>query len=99
MREEKPAEIIADEIVTLAHSLKTDSNEVVVSGIVPRRDKLDEKRKEVNNYLSIKLNERNFGFIDNTNINITNNLNKIGLHLNYSGTKLLADNFLDIINL
>ena len=53
----------------------------------------------VNNYLSIKLNERNFGFIDNTNINITNNLNKIGLHLNYSGTKLLADNFLDIINL
>ena len=99
LREEKPAEIIADEIVTLAHSLKTDSNEVVVSGIVPRRDKLDEKRKEVNNYLSIKLNERNFGFIDNTNINITNNLNKIGLHLNYSGTKLLADNFLDIINL
>ena len=99
LREEKPAEIIADEIVTLAHSLKTDSNEVVVSGIVPRRDKLDEKRKEVNNYLSIKLNERNFGFIDNTNINITSNLNKIGLHLNYSGTKLLADNFLDIINL
>ena len=41
-----------------------------MSGIVPRRDKLDEKRKEVNNYLSIKLNKRNFGFIDNTNINI-----------------------------
>ena len=99
LRKEKTAAVIADDIVTLARSLKTDSTEVIVSGIVPRRDKLDEKRKEVNSYLNRKLNEINLGFIDNGNINAMNNLNKSGLHMNYAGTKILADNFLDIINL
>ena len=99
LRKEKTAAVIADDIVTLARSLKTDSTEVIVSGIVPRRDKLDEKRKEVNSYLNRKLNEINLGFIDNGKINVMNNLNKSGLHMNYAGTKILADNFLDIINL
>ena len=99
LRKEKTAAVIADDIVTLARSLKTDSTEVIVSGIVPRRDKLDEKRKEVNSYLNRKLNEINLGFVDNGNINAMNNLNKSGLHMNYAGTKILADNFLYIINL
>ena len=99
LREEKPAEIIADDIVTLARSLKTDTNDVIVSGIVPRADHLDGKRKLVNAQLSRKLSERNLGYLDNSNIDVNLHLNKSGLHLNYLGTKRLADNILEIINL
>ena len=95
LKEEKTAEEIASDITRLACSLRNETTEVIVSGITPRKDKLDAKGKLVNIILYRKLSERNLGYVDNNNINVTNDLNKSGLHLNYSGIKILADNFID----
>ena len=43
--------IISDKIVETAESLKTEDNNVVLSEIVPRGDKLNEKAEEVINLL------------------------------------------------
>ena len=99
LRNDNTAEEIADNIVNLALSVKTETTEVIISGITPRKDKLNAKGMKVNEYLYKKLSERNMGFINNDNIDANIHLNKSGLHLNYIGTKRLADNFLDIINI
>ena len=44
-------EMIMDKIVETAESLKTEDNYVILSAIVPRGDKLNEKAEEVNNLL------------------------------------------------
>ena len=43
--------MIVDKIVETAESLKTEDNNVILSAIVPRGDKLNEKAEEVNNLL------------------------------------------------
>ena len=42
---------IAREIIDLAISLKSDKNEISISLLTPRRDKLNNKASEVNNRL------------------------------------------------
>ena len=42
-------EMTADKIVETAESLKTEDSNVILSTIVPRGDKLNEKAEEVNN--------------------------------------------------
>ena len=99
LRNDRSTESIAEDIVRLAYSLKTETTDVIVSGITPRYDNLDGKGKEVNKILYNKLSEINLGFINNGNIDPSLHLNNSGLHLNYSGVKTLADNYLDMINL
>ena len=42
---------IANDIIQLANSVKTDANKVAVSSILPSKDKSNSKAKEVNTYL------------------------------------------------
>ena len=86
-------------MISLTSSLRNYTTEVIASGIAPRKDKFDTKRKLVNDILCRKLRERNLGFVNNDNISVADDLNKSGLHLNYTGTKILADNFIEIISL
>ena len=89
---------VANEIVELATTLKNDTNEIVVSSIVPRRDHLREKVEKVNDILTTKTSTLGIGFIRHTNINSNNHLQPKGLHLNNKGTITLLDNFLNWIN-
>ena len=43
------ADDIAKQLMTIACNLKSESNEVIVSGIIPRRDEWNEKAMMVNN--------------------------------------------------
>ena len=99
LRSEKPPLEIANEIMDLALEVKTNLNEVMVSGIVPRRDKLNDKGKEVNNILQSLCVSKNFHYIDNSNINCDYHLNNSGLHLNMRGTYILESNFVHAINI
>ena len=90
-------EEISDKIVNLALSSKTPINSVIVSGIVARKDDLNEKAQLVNNYLRDACQTRNIGFIDNSNIMADSHLNRSKLHLNAKGTNILAKNFLHSI--
>ena len=98
LRSTKSAETIADEMISLCTKLKTDSNDVIVSGIVCRKDRLSSKGLGVNNLLKNKCTHHHLGYIDNGNIGI-HHLNGSGLHLNSQGTVSLANNFLRAIKL
>lgn len=94
--EQTPAEI-ANSIVKLAAEMKDEDNEIFVSGLVRRNDEFNGKAIEVNKFLSRKCSLQNFPFIDNSNIDERCHLNGSGLHLNYGGTCILANNFLNTI--
>ena len=91
LRTEKQPLEIANEIMDLASEMKTNINEVMVSGIVQRRDKLN--GKQVNQLLQSSCISKKFHFIDNSNINPEYHLNNSGLHLNTRGTYTLGSNF------
>ena len=93
-----PAEI-AKEIFRVANNLKTQTNEVMISGIVPRRDNLQEKGKMVNSLLLSACAANDFHYIDNSNVDIYAHLNRGGLHLNFKGTYRLGSNFVDAIRI
>ena len=95
LKNPKSAKEIATEIVEMAIDMKTEQNEIMISGIVPRRDNLD----EVNRFLQSSCSTYNFYFIDDGNINSETHLNLSGLHLNYNGTYVLGSNFVDAIRL
>ena len=99
LRSDKQPLVIAEEIMELASEMKLSNNEVMVSGIVQRRDKLNEKGKEVNKLLQASCKSKNFYFIDNSNINPDYHLNGSGLHLNTRGTYTLGSNLVNAINL
>ena len=88
---------IANNIVELAAHMKDEENEIFVSGLVHRNDELNDKAVEINKFLSKKCRIQNIPFIDNSNIDERCNLNGIGMHLNYGGTCMLANNFLNCI--
>ena len=98
LRSSKTAEEISNELLKLASDLKTDQNEVLVSSIVKRDDKWNEKGIKVNAFVNTKRSELGLGYIDHSNIS-NNHLNGSGLHLNYHGTVALARNFLRSINI
>ena len=94
----KDAQEIANEIVKLALDLKLDENEVAVSGIVTRNDEYNDKACKVNDFLKIKAQTYNLGYIDHINIS-NNNLNNSNLHLSPRGANILAKNFVDFLKL
>ena len=79
---------IAESIVDLAMSLKTESNDVTVSNITLRTDNslLNQKGCEVNSHLKDLCEERNLYLIDNTKKFRSHHLNKGKLHLNRKGS-------------
>ena len=100
LRSSKSARDIAKEIHDLASDLKTETNDVIVSGIVPRNDKeyLDTKGRDVNMFLKSLCVETNFYFIDNSNVKFKH-LNSGKLHLNVEGNYILGTNFVKAINI
>ena len=101
LKSEKTAEMISDEIIDLASDMKSDTNEIMVSGIVPRNDdiSLHEKGERVNELIREMCHSKGLGYVDNSNINPNKHLNGSGVHLNYHGTSILAKNFLNAIKI
>ena len=97
LKSPKSPEDIAKEIVNVALDLKTSENEVVVSSITFRADKLNSKALKVNSFLKPLCDTNSLGYIDNANIN-KHNVNGSGIHLTEQGTVKLALNFLRHIN-
>ena len=65
------------------------TNNVFVSGLTVRNDRMNGKRKNVNSLLKRKCDEEKICFVDNTNTNV-GMLNNSGLHLNERGTTRLV---------
>ena len=98
LRSEKKLSQIAKSIIDLAMSLTNDGKSVVVSGIVPRSDDLNNKAKEVNSRLELMCGERNIHFISHSeSIDPSIHLNESKLHLNLNGVKAFAGNFSEFL--
>ena len=80
------------EILNLAASVKTSKNQVFVSGLVIRKDKLNKKGNEVNELLKNKCEISQLSFIHKKNISL-GMLNKSGIQWNEYGTTRLVNNF------
>ena len=60
----------------LSMTCKSDTNNVFISGIIPRSDKLNEKPSKVNRILRHECNVRNMCFIDNKHVSPRFHCNK-----------------------
>ena len=58
----KSTEEIAGNIINLANELKSGHNEIIVSSIIMRNDKMNAKGVEVNNLLKFKCSENSYLF-------------------------------------
>ena len=85
-------------MINFAKGLKTEKNDFCIGSIITRKDNYNEKGKEVNTFLKLKCQELSFTYIDNSNIK-PEHLNKSGIHLSQTGSKLLARNYLQAINI
>ena len=92
LRRQEQSEEIAYEIANIASSIKSKKNEVVVSGIIPRKDRFKAKAKETNEILLAICASRNIPFINHGNIDTRTHINRRGLHLTTSGSKIVRDN-------
>ena len=97
LRTSKSPSDISKMIFDLAKEIKTEDNEVMISGIVPRNDELNSKGKSVNSLLKSLCKDK-FHFIDNNNITFRH-LNSSKIHLNIDGDYMLGSNFVNAINL
>ena len=102
LRSEMPSEKIADSIMDLATKMKSSENEIIVSSIISRGDRLNEKARLVNEHLMSLCIENDICYLDNSNICVEN-LERGGawggIHLNDSGTELFKRNILDILEI
>ena len=74
--------------------MKNNGNSVIVSGIVPRVDNLNNKATEVNNRLVLTCTERNIPFISHSeSIDSSKHLNESKLHSNFNGINVSAESF------
>ena len=97
---QKSTKDISDSIINIGMKCRDRGvNSIIISSITRRKRNINLQRRinEVNDFLSAKCLEKDFTFIDNRNIKDDDIRNDF-LHLGYSGTCKLADNFIDSIN-
>ena len=96
----KQPDEVCQNVINLAKSISSsnENTSVVISGIVPRGDDLNQKATEVNGLLEKKCNDCNIGFINNGNIDPRRHLNNSRLHLNVNGTLELEKNLRNMID-
>ena len=87
-----PKEISGD-IVTLAESMKTKNDKIIVSNIVCYAGSFREKVLEVNAHLEEICAEKNIAVITHSNINPKRHLSKSRLHINDATLSVLVRNF------
>ena len=80
---------ISEDIVTLAESMKTENNKIIVSSIVCPADSFREKVGKV----TLICAEKDIAIITHSNINPKRHLNKSRLHLNDADIYVLVRNF------
>ena len=89
----KKASQISTSAIDLAVSLKSETNTVTTSLIVPRKNTLNNKAQEVNSRLITMCGERDITFIDHTDtISTEIYFNESKVYLNKSGTIEFAKN-------
>ena len=91
-------EEVPEKIITFSKHLKSEDNEVVVSGIAPRGDSCKEKAEAVNKVLKDTCIKENMHFICHSNSNVKRHLNRSNLHLNDNSISAFVRNIKNFLN-
>ena len=94
LRSNQDPETIAKHIAKVANNSKTDTNKKLISGIVPRRDNLNGKDRQVNIFLKKFCMKNYFVYVNHENIKSRQHCNYSGIHLSTLGSEILTDNFI-----
>ena len=87
-------EEIFEKVITFSKHLKSENNEVVVSGTVPRGDPYKEKAEAVSKILKDTCTKENM----HSNTNVKWHLNKSDLDLNDNGISAIVRNFKNFLS-
>ena len=90
----KNSEDIANSIIELVLSEKSESCDASISNIVVRKDRHQNKCQQVNDHLKEKCREKNINLIDHSKSIKPEHPNKCRLHLTKKGTSLLSFTFI-----
>ena len=90
----KNSEDIANSIIELVLSAKSESCDASISNIVVRKDRHQNKCQEVKDHLKEKCREKNINLIDHSKNIKPQHLNKSRLHLTKKGTSILSSTFI-----
>ena len=94
LRSSQDPETIAKNIIDIAKSGTTNKNEILVSSIVPRRDNLNSKGRQLNNILQKLCVENNLAYVNHDSIAPRQHCNYDVVHLNTAESKILIENFI-----
>ena len=92
LKSAKPLQEIANEIISLALSVKEKDHQIAVLGIVPRGERFSKKAR-ANDCLEVQCKDHNVNFISHMNINPRYHPNQDRLHSNRKGQYMMASNF------
>ena len=82
-------EVISSRIIDTAKSLMTEKNKIIISSIVPRKDKYKEKGEMLSKLIKKACHGENIPVINHSNINPKRHLNRNKLHFNNYVTQFL----------
>ena len=83
----KNSDEIANEIIEFANSIEISESNVILSNIVSRKGRFNNKAKEINENLKDECEEHNLQLIQHHNINPFRHTKAKSLHLNNYGDK------------
>ena len=90
-------EQIGGTIMSMGKHISENNISPVISGLIPRGDKHDDKRGKVNKILKTSCLNKNFSYIDHGNIDKMIHLNNSLLHVNKVGNSILSRNISTIL--
>lgn len=94
LQNEKTFKQIGKSIVELVISLKSDGNSIIVSGVIPIFDNINNKVNKINHHVALMCWQRNISFISHSEaIDSSEHLNDNKLHLMTIFLQFLRKNF------
>ena len=85
-------------IVEVANNSKTDTNQILISSVVLRRDNLNGKGLQVTKFLKKFCMENDFDYVNHDTFKPGKHCNYGGIHLNTLGSKILVNSFVLALN-
>ena len=85
LRSDKDRETIVRNVVDVANNSKTDINKILISSIIPRRDNLNGKVRQLSIFLKKFCMKNDFAYVNHGNIKPRQHCNYGGIDLNSLG--------------
>ena len=99
LKMDESPEPVAEKTIKLAKNVKSTTNEVVISSIIPRKDKIADKGSKVNGILENFCKEdETIKFMRQKSLDSKKHIRKHGIQLNNFGVTQIVKIFIEFLN-